>query len=43
MLKDRLERRLDRLVCNERSLKLGDAQDAIALDWIAAYRKYIRG
>ena len=40
-LKDRLERRLHRLVCDERSLKLRDEQEAISRDWIAAYRKYV--
>jgi hypothetical protein len=39
--KDRLERRLHVLVCNDHALSLHDAQDALARDWIAAYRKYI--
>ena len=40
-LKDRLERRLHAMVCNERTLSFHDAQEAIARDWIAAYRRYV--
>jgi hypothetical protein len=40
-LKDRLERRLHVLVCVDKTLSLHDAQDALAHDWIAAYRKYV--
>jgi hypothetical protein len=40
-LKDRLERRLHQLVCIDHALSLHDAQEAIASDWIAAYRKYV--
>jgi len=40
--KDKLENRLHRLVC-DRTLSLGEAQAAIASDWIAAYRKYVEG
>ena len=39
-MKDRLENHLHRLVCNG-SLSLAEAQQAIAHDWIAAYRRYI--
>ena len=38
--KDRLERRLHRLVCMGQ-LDLSTAQKAIARDWIAAYREYV--
>ena len=38
--KDRLENRLHRLVCDGR-LSLATAQQAIARDWAAAYRRYI--
>jgi len=38
--KDRLENKLHTLVCN-RSVKLKDAQKAIATDWVAAYKKYV--
>jgi hypothetical protein len=37
-LKDRLERRLHQLVCIDHTLSL---HDALASDWIAAYRKYV--
>jgi hypothetical protein len=39
-VKDRLERRLHQLVCIDRALSLHDAQEAIASDGVAAYRKY---
>lgn len=39
-VKDVLETRLKRLVCTDR-ITLGEAQKAIATDWIAAYRKYV--
>lgn len=39
-IKDVLETRLKRLVCEER-LTLAEAQRAIATDWIAAYKKYV--
>lgn len=38
--KDRLERRLQRLVCT-RKLPLDEARHAIYVDWQAAYRKYV--
>jgi hypothetical protein len=38
--KDRLERRLHSLVCNG-ALPLAEAQQAIATNWIEAYRTYI--
>ena len=38
--KDRLENRLNHLVCRGR-LSLRAAQDAIAKDWIGAYRRYM--
>jgi len=38
-IKDRLENRLHRLVCSD-VLTLGEAQHAIAVDWIAAYKRY---
>jgi hypothetical protein len=38
--KDRLENRLHTLVCRGR-LPLAAAQHAIAVDWIAAYRRYV--
>lgn len=38
--KDILELRLQKLVCNGQ-LSLDDARNAIALDWISAYKKYI--
>ncbi len=40
--KDRLERKLQQLVCAY-ALKLEDARQAIFLDWQAAYRAYIPG
>lgn len=40
--KDELEFALNRLVCAGR-LSLRDAQQAIATDWISAYRKYVGG
>ncbi len=39
-VKDKLEQRLHELVCN-RSLDLATAQHDIAVNWIAAYKKYI--
>jgi hypothetical protein len=39
--KDQLELELHRLVCRG-DLRLRDAQQEISLDWIQAYRKYIR-
>jgi hypothetical protein len=39
-VKDRLENRLHELVCSGR-LELKVAQDAIALDWIKAYKTYV--
>jgi hypothetical protein len=40
--KDRLEKRLHRLVCLRRhALPLSEAQRAIATDWQAAYRRYV--
>lgn len=38
--KNQLERRLFKLVCNG-SLDLKTAQQAIATDWVSAYKKYI--
>ena len=38
--KDRLEHRLCELVCSGQ-LDIGTAQQDIATDWIAAYRKYL--
>lgn len=38
--KDRLENALHKLVCSGR-LQLSDAQQAIAGDWIGAYRQYV--
>jgi hypothetical protein len=38
--KDRLEGRLRRLICAHR-LSLGAAQQAIARDWVAAYRRFV--
>lgn len=38
--KDRLEDRLHVLVCRNR-LPLGEAQRAITVDWIAAYKRYV--
>jgi len=40
--KDRLENTLHRLVCRG-ALPLKDAQNAVALDWVAAYRTYVLG
>ena len=40
-VKDQLERLLPQLVCN-RQVALETAQRDIALDWIAAYRKYFK-
>ena len=37
-MKDRLENRLHRLVCAG-ALDLEEAQDEIAADWIASYRR----
>jgi len=39
-VKDKLEDRLHELVCN-RKLDLATAQHDIAVDWIAAYKKYV--
>lgn len=39
-VKDRLENKLHRLVCSG-ELDLKTAQQEIATDWLAAYRKYI--
>ncbi len=39
-VKDALENRLHRMVCAH-TIALKTAQDAIAKDWIAAYRKYV--
>jgi hypothetical protein len=39
-VKDKLEQRLHELVC-DRKLDIATAQHDIAVDWIAAYRKYI--
>jgi hypothetical protein len=38
-VKDRLERRLCEMLCAA-ELDIGTAQQAIAKDWVAAYRKY---
>jgi hypothetical protein len=40
-MKDRLENKLHKLVCETKSLSLKDAQDAISDNWIDAYKKYI--
>jgi hypothetical protein len=40
--KDKLEAALARLVCEHR-VPLGEAQRAIATDWIAAYRRFVAG
>ena len=40
-VKDVLENTLHKLVCRHQ-LDLSEAQHAIATDWIAAYRKYVR-
>jgi len=39
-VKDKLENRLHALVCSG-EIRLRDAQKAIAVDWVAAYRKYV--
>jgi hypothetical protein len=39
-VKDRLENKLAALVCRGR-VALADAQQAIASDWVAAYRRYV--
>jgi hypothetical protein len=39
--KDRLERRLHVLVCNDHTLSLHDAQEVLARHWIEAYRKFV--
>jgi hypothetical protein len=39
--KDRLENRLHRLVCTG-GITLADAQTAIATDWIAAYKRFMK-
>ena len=39
-VKDKLENRLHRLVCAG-TMSLKEAQDAIAKDWIAAYKRYM--
>ena len=39
-VKDKLENRLHRLVCAG-TISLKEAQDAIAKDWIAAYKRYM--
>lgn len=39
-VKDRLENKLHKLVCNHK-LTLAEAQHDIATDWIAAYKKYV--
>ncbi len=39
--KDKLERELHWRVCNG-TLSLHDAQRAIAMDWIAAFRRYVQ-
>jgi hypothetical protein len=41
-LKDELESVLARLVCSGR-VPLAEAQQAIATDWIAAFRRYVTG
>jgi hypothetical protein len=41
--KDKLERRLQLLICDDHLLRLREAQEAIARDWIAAYQKYVAG
>lgn len=40
-MKDRLEDKLNKLVCQEKTMSLIDAQTAISTDWIAAYKLYI--
>ena len=39
-VKDRLENRLHRLVCDG-TLSLRDAQEAVATDWVAAYQRFV--
>jgi len=39
--KDRLEARLHKLVCTDKTLTLKEAQQAIKADWVAAYKKYV--
>ena len=39
--KDRLEGKLYRLVCVDKTITLKEAQDAIKTDWVAAYKKYV--
>jgi hypothetical protein len=41
-LKDDLERRLNRLVCRG-EITLADAQEAIATNWVDAYRQFMTG
>lgn len=40
-IKDALEDRLHYLVCTTHELTLKQAQQAIATDWVAAYKKYV--
>ena len=40
--KDQLENKLNKLVCTNK-ITLVEAQKAIATNWIAAYKKYVRG
>ena len=39
-VKDKLEDRLHKLVCNH-TITLKQAQDSIATNWIAAYKRYV--
>jgi len=39
--KDRLENKLHKMICVEKSISLKDAQREIATNWIEAYKKYI--
>ncbi len=39
--KDRLQARLHKLVCTDKTLTLKEAQQAIKADWVAAYKKYV--
>ena len=39
--KDRLENKLHRMICTEKTISLKNAQKEITTDWIAAYKKYI--
>jgi len=41
-VKDALENRLHKLVCVDKTISLQTAQRAIATDWMAAYRTYVR-